>query len=326
MKPMRILLACLVTIVSSGTLIPCAAAQVELMPQEVQQRLQQVGPGWGKDITGNIAKTLEVYEPVLAAAPKSGVKIINDVAYGPEARHRIDIFQAEGKTDVPVVVYLHGGAYVRGDRNISPEVYSNITTYFARAGMLAINGTYRLAPAAKWPAAAEDVGQIVKWVRENAAAYGGDANRIYLIGHSAGATHVATYAFMKSLQPSNGHGLAGIILMSGRYLFDPHPDDPNLKNFQAYFGSDPAAYPKESPINYVKDAPRIPVFIVIAQYDNPDLDTQGALLLAAFCQRNRACPRFLRMEKHNHLSMTFQFNTKDELLGREILDFIASGQ
>ena len=324
---MRIPVACVLALSAIGAPTPDATAQVSLMPQAVQDRLHEVGPGWGKDITGNIAKTLQVYEPILAAAPKSGIKITKDVAYGPDARHRIDIFQAdEGRTGVPVVVYLHGGAYVRGDRNISPEVYSNITTYFARQGVLAINGTYRLAPAATWPAAAEDVGQIVKWVKDNAAAYGGDPSRLYLIGHSAGATHVATYAFMKNLQGQTGHGLAGIVLMSGRYFFDPHPDDPNLKNFQAYFGSDPTAYPKQSPINYVKDGPRIPVFVVVAEYDNPDLDTQGAMLLSALCQRDRACPRFLRMERHNHLSMTFQFNTKDELLGREILEFIARGR
>lgn len=320
---MRILFACLLTL---SAMCVDATAQVSLMPQEVQVRLQEVGPGWGKDITGNIAKTLAVYEPILASAPKNGVKVTKDVAYGPDARHRIDIFQAEGKIGVPVVVFLHGGAYVRGDRSISPEVYSNVTTYFARQGMLAVNGTYRLAPAATWPAAAEDVGQIVKWVKDNAATYGGDPNRIYLIGHSAGATHVATYAFLKNLQPQAGSGVAGIVLMSGRYFFDPHPDDPNLKNFQAYFGSDPSAYPKQSPINYVKEAPRIPVFVVVAEYDNPDLDTQGAMLLSAFCQRDRACPRFLRMEKHNHLSMTFQFNTRDELLGHEILEFIARGR
>ena len=323
---MRILLACLLALPCHGMLAGHAAAQVSLMPQAVQERLQEVGPGWGKNITANIAKTLEVYAPILAAAPADGVKITKDVAYGPDARHRIDVFQPEGKTGVPVVVFLHGGAYVRGDRNISPEVYSNVTTYFARQGFLGINGTYRLAPAAIWPAAAQDVAQIVKWVKDNAASFGGDPNRIYLIGHSAGATHVATYAFMKTIQGESGPGLAGIVLMSGRYFFDPHPDDPNLRNFQAYFGSDPAAYPRQSPINYVKDAPRIPVFVVVAEYDNPDLDTQGALLLAALCERDRACPRFLRMEKHNHLSMTFQFNTKDDLLGREILQFIARGR
>lgn len=323
---MRRHLALLLALCTHGAFIPAASAQVSLMPQEVQDRLREVGPVWGKDILGNVAKTLAVYDPVLAAAPKDGVKITKDVSYGPDARHRIDIFQPEGKSGVPVVIFLHGGAYVRGERSISPEVYANVTTYFARQGMLGVNGTYRLAPAAQWPAAAEDVGQIVKWAKDNATAYGGDPNRIYLIGHSAGATHVASYAFIKSLQPAGGPGLAGIVLMSGRYHFDPNPDDPNLKNFQAYFGSDPAAYPKQSPINYVKDAPRIPTFLVVAEYDNPDLDTQGALLLSAFCQRDRACPRFLRMEKHNHLSMTFQFNTKDEILGREILEFIARGR
>ena len=142
MKLMHILVACLLALSTIGMLVVDTAAQVSLMPQEVQERLRELGPGWGKDIPGNIAKTLEVYTPILAAAQASGVKVTKDIAYGSDARHRVDIFQAEGKSGVPVVVYLHGGAYVRGDRNISPEVYSNITTYFARQGFLAINGTY----------------------------------------------------------------------------------------------------------------------------------------------------------------------------------------
>jgi len=146
------------------------------------------------------------------------------------------------------------------------------------------------------------------------------------IGHSAGATHVASYAFIRSLQSPEGTGLAGIVLMSGRYLFDPRPDDPNLKNFQAYFGADRAMYPQQSPINHVKTAAKIPTHIVVAEYDNPDLDTQGALLLAAYCERDRACPRFTRLEKHNHLSMTFQFNTRDDALGRDIVEFIKRGR
>ena len=56
----------------------------------------------------------------------------------------------------------------------------------------------------------------------------------------------------------------------------------------------------------------MPTFIVISEYDNPDLDTQGALLFGALCERDRACPRFTRMELHNHLSMVYQFNTADD--------------
>jgi len=303
-----------------------AQAQVANMPPHVLERLAEVGPGWGKDIRGNIAKTLEVYTPILAAMPKGGVTVTRDLAYGEDPRHRLDMFRPEGKSGVPVVVFLHGGAYVAGERRLNDEVYGNIPMYFARQGMMGVNATYRLAPAAKWPAAAQDVATLVRWLKANVASQGGDPNRIYLIGHSAGATHVASYAFIRSLQPPEGTGLAGLVLMSGRYMFDPSPDDPNLKNFQAYFGADRSTYPQQSPINHVKTSPKIPTHIVIAEYDNPDLDTQGAMLLAAYCERDRACPRFTRLEKHNHLSMTFQFNTRDDALGREIVEFIQRGR
>ena len=301
-------------------------AQVSNMPAHVQQRLAEVGPAWGKDIGGNIEKTLEVYTPLLAVAPKQGIKVQRDLAYGPDSRHRADIFRAEGLKNAPVVVFLHGGAYVRGDRDVNAEVYGNVPMYFARQGMLGVNATYRLAPAAQWPAAAQDVASLVGWLKTNAARFGGDPNRIYLIGHSAGATHVATYIYMKELQPRTGPGVAGVVLMSGRYYFDPHPTDPNLKNFQAYFGTDRSQYPPRSPITHVTSAAPLPTYIVIAEYDNPDLDTQGALLLSALCQRDRACPRFTRMEKHNHLSMVYQFNTTDDALGREILEFVRRGR
>jgi hypothetical protein len=70
----------------------------------------------------------------------------------------------------------------------------------------------------------------------------------------------------------------------------------------------------------------MPTFIVISEYDNPDLDTQGALLFGALCERDRACPRFTRMDLHNHLSMVYQFNTADDALGRQILEFIRRGR
>lgn len=296
------------------------------MPPQVVQRLAEVGPGWGKDIGGNIEKTLEVYTPLLAVAPKAGIEVRRDLSYGPDARNKLDVYRAGGLKHAPVVVFLHGGAYVRGDRDVNAEVYGNVPTYFARQGFLGVNATYRLAPAARWPAAAQDVAAVVAWLKANAAGFGGDPGRIYLIGHSAGATHVATYAFMKGLQPAGGPGIAGIVLMSGRYRFEPNPDDPNLKNFQAYFGTDASQYPARSPINHVREAPRLPVFIVICEYDNPDLDTQGAMLLAALCERDRACPRFTRLEKHNHLSEVYQFNTADEALGREVIEFIRGGK
>jgi acetyl esterase len=303
-----------------------ALAQMSAMPQELQDRLAEINPNWGKDIRGNIAITQKLYMPLLKAAPHDGIEVTRDVSYGPHARHKLDVFKPKGAKNMPVLVFLHGGAYVAGDRNVTDEIYANVPLYFARNGMLGVNATYRLAPEAKWPAAAEDVKSIVQWIKANAAQYGGDPGRIYLVGHSAGATHVATYLFHKDIRPQGKPEVAGAVLMSGRYHFDPHPKDPNLANFQAYFGTDRSRYADMSPITHVKDAPAVPLFVVVAEYDNPDLDTQGALLLAEFCKRDRACPKFTRMEHHNHLSMVYQFNTKDELMGREILAFIKRGR
>jgi len=71
---------------------------------------------------------------------------------------------------------------------------------------------------------------------------------------------------------------------------------------------------------------RTPIFLVISEYDNPGLDVVGAEMLAALCARDGACPRFTRMEKHNHLSNVFAFNTAGEQLGREILEFMRRGR
>lgn len=298
------------------------AAQTAPPPDAVRAFLAEIGPRWGTTLDANIAATLRTYETVLRTSAREGVAVRRDLAYGPDPRHKLDVLRRAGTEGAPIVVFLHGGAYVSGERNVNAEVYGNVAMYFARQGMVAVNATYRLAPAAPWPAGAEDVRALVGWLRENRAIHGGDPERIFLIGHSAGATHVATYAFLRALQPAEGAHLAGIILLSGRYRIEARPDDPRARNVQAYFGTDTAQYAARSPLSYVAQAPPIPVFVVIAEYDNPGLDTQGALLLAALCQRDGRCPRFTRLRWHNHISMVGHFNTSEDALGREILEFI----
>ncbi len=303
-----------------------ARAQVSLLPPDIQATLAALGPKWGSTLRENIETTITAFQPLLKAAPQDGITATKNVAYGEDPRQILDLYQPAGRAGAPVVIYVHGGAYVRGDKDFYGEIYSNVAKWFARQGMLGINATYRLAPAAKWPAAVDDVRGMVKWAKENVSRFGGDANRIYLVGHSAGATHVASYIFDNSLQPSDGPGVAGAVVMSGRYRLEYDPADPNAKNMQAYFGEDSSAYPVRSPITHIKQAVRVPVFVVICEYDNPGLDVRGAELLAALCERDGACPRFTRLEKHNHLSEVAAFNTADEQLGREILEFMRRGR
>ena len=90
-----------------------ASAQMSNMPEDLRARLAEINPTWGKDIFGNVVTTLALYMPLLAAAPKDGVRIERDLAYGPDPLHRLDLHKQEGRTGMPIVVFLHGGAYVR---------------------------------------------------------------------------------------------------------------------------------------------------------------------------------------------------------------------
>src|SRR5690554_127024 len=84
-----------------------ASAQMEAMPEPLQERLAEIGPGWGSDIGGNVAITQELYTPLLAEAPRDGVEVVRDLSYGPDDRNILDIYMPEEASDAPVVVFLH---------------------------------------------------------------------------------------------------------------------------------------------------------------------------------------------------------------------------
>jgi acetyl esterase/lipase len=288
------------------------------MPDDIKRRLLEAGFG-----SSNLS--LDIYTPLLAAAPKEGVKVTKDVSYGALAKQKLDIYQPAGATNAPVFVYVHGGGYRNGDRDVNAEIYGNVPYYFARHGMLSINATYRLFPVATWPSGADDMRALVGWIKANARKHGGNADRIFMMGHSAGATHVATYAFDSRFQPGGGHGLSGVILVSGRYRLNSDPDDPSLDTIRDYFGSDPAAYPSRSVINQVPGS-SIPAMLVVTEHDQRNLVATTGELFVALCQRDDGrCPRFVQLKYHNHLSEIHHINTADDYLGREILEFINEG-
>src|SRR3546814_15368516 len=99
---------------------------------------------------------------------------------------------------------------------MSPEIYANVLYYVARQEYFGFNLEYRLAPSHPYPSGTRDVAFALAWIRANIAKYGGDTESIYLIGHSAGAAHAASYAYDRRYQPRSGHGLAGLVVVSGQ--------------------------------------------------------------------------------------------------------------
>ena len=119
--------------------------------------------------------------------------------------------------------------------------------WFARQGFIGVNIEYRLAPESPWPGGAEDLGLAIAWARANVARHGGDPDSIFAIGHSAGGTHVGTYAY----DPAAGYlgrDLKGIVLLSSRSRIDVSPENPLADGVRAYFGDDVSVYETRSPL------------------------------------------------------------------------------
>ncbi|MFO1301155.1 MAG: alpha/beta hydrolase [Burkholderiaceae bacterium] len=201
------------------------------------------------------------------------MKVRRDLSYGPHPRQVADVFEP-GVADAPIVVFVHGGAFVRGSKRTTDEIHDNVLYWFARQGFVGVNLEYRLAPETRYPGGALDVAAALDWVSANATRFGGDASRILLVGHSAGGTHVAGYVFDPRVGRF-GQGVRATVLISARLRADVLPGNPNRDGVAAYFGSDPVEIERASPIHYA-DRSRVPTMVVTAQFENPLLDVYGA--------------------------------------------------
>ena len=290
---------------------------------EVTAAIRRMGQAFNEEI---LNATYALYKPLQERAPKDGVTVKHDSAYGDDARHRLDLFVPAKMPaqPAPVVVYFHGGGFIAGARSPLPGlIYDNVPTFFARNGCIGVNATYRLAPAHKWPSGASDVGAVVAWLRANVAAHGGDPQKIFVMGQSAGATHVASWTFHDAVHGSAGPGIAGALLLSGGYaaLHPQFHSGAVAPNHVAYYGEDTAAWAGKSVLGHLKAGhPR--VFLGVAEYDPYPLTWPTAALVAELVQCDRQIPWLRMLRGHNHVSPAMQINSEVDTLGPELLEFV----
>lgn len=294
------------------------------IPDSLFRLMAEVGPVWGTQVQAHVRLMLESFTPVLATAPKRAV-VTRNIAYGPHPRNVLDVYRpklpAQAARPWPVLLFVHGGAFVDGEKDRSAEIYSNVLWYFARHGVLGVNVEFRLAPEHRFPAGTQDVAAAVAWAKANVAAFGGDPTRVFLMGHSAGGAHAAHYAYDARRQPADGHGLAGLVVVSGRVRAEDGADNPNAERVRAYYPS-AEAMADGSAVNHVDE--RSPAtMIAVAQYENPLIDLHCVELLHRLSQLRRHTPRFVWLPRHNHTSIIAHFNTADDTLGQHVLQFIA---
>ena len=295
-----------------------AVAVAMLMTAGLVWKLVERGPA----IDG--PNTAKIYASLHEKEPYQGVKVERDVKYGDADRNLLDVFMPVSASQPrPVLIFVHGGAFVAGDRREpGTPFFDNIMLWAVRNGFVGVNMTYRLAPQAKWPAGAEDIGSAVQWVANNIGERGGNPARIYLMGHSAGAIHVASYVSHPEFYEVKGGGVAGAIMISGLYdLTAMQLGDPE----RAYFGADPSRYAEESSLQGLATT-NIPLMIVAAEMDPAMFLRQFALLKDAICKTASGCPRALILPQHSHMSEVYSINTADTRLTDQILDFVKTGK
>jgi acetyl esterase/lipase len=278
-----------------------------------------------------IEKTQSLFAPLVARPEPSVCKVERDIAYGPDARHRLDVFHPpSGVSSRPVVVFVHGGGFVRGDKG-GPEApfYNNVGVWAVKNGMIGVTVTYRLAPAARWPSGAQDLASALGWLGVNIERFGGDPAQIFLMGQSAGGAHVAGYLAGHGKAAGQGGAraaagadqrpLAGAMLISGVYDLLTMRHSPYE---EAYFDSDPSRFAERSSLEGVVRT-EVPCLFAVAELDSAVFQQQAARVVDAHrAAQGGVWPRMLYLQGHNHLSPVLQLSAEVDTLGPELVRFI----
>jgi triacylglycerol lipase len=265
-----------------------------------------------------LQRTAAAYLPLLRQQPLGGVHIEQDVAYGPHERHRFDLFLPAAAVSAPMMIFIHGGGFVGGDKVVNEDIYRNLGLYFARQGVITLIANYRLAPHSVWPAGSEDIGALVRWARGNAARLGGDSDAVFLFGQSAGAVHVMGYLFSPELWDGEVSGVAGGIGMSGVYrAFGEGVGRGGL----VYFGEDEDRRRADCPLSRAS-ANRTPLLIGVMEYDPAHMAVHSFELAAELTRVSNRAPRFAYYAGHNHASTVYGIGSGQDEVGEDIMRFI----
>ena len=288
-------------------LLSCSAAAVAQVPPDLAARIRSLGQ------TLDPAGSLELYAPMFGPAAWTGIEIERDVAYGSDPLQKLDVYVAEEHgTAAPVVLFVHGGGFTRGDKHgdFQPD---NMTLWAARQGMVGVNINYRLAPANPWPAGARDLAAAIAWTRDNIARYGGDPNRIVLWGHSAGANHVADYVGNPEVQGAEAVAVRGAILLSPNYV---------APGQHAYYGADSDLNSIAGTVRRLR-ASQVPIFLADAELDPEPMLATARGLRAGLCEVPARCPRSLHLADHNHFTEGWAVGTDDQSLTGPLMRWIS---
>lgn len=253
-------------------------------------------------------------------APRPGPRpAVSSVIYGTHARQRVDIYSPKDAVDdLPVVVFVHGGGWSRGNsRNVQskPRHFTASNIIFASTG-------YRLVPSVSVETQAKDIGAAIQAIVGQANAIGVDPERIVLMGHSAGAQLAALVATDPQYAGDAFGAIRGVILLDGAgYDIGKRMTDMRARSRRVYqraFGNDGARHRSLSPLTHVggRDAPH---WLALYVEERDASRTQSQALMNALIEAG-ASASALPIEDTDHGRMNRELGTAAGTAQTEAVD------
>jgi acetyl esterase/lipase len=225
----------------------------------------------------------------LSAARAQDVK--RNIPYGDPAvdRHVLDVYSPPGAKNLPVVFWIHGGGWQAGDKSsvqIKPQA-------FVDKGFVFVSTNYRLLPAVDMGTIVRDIARSVRWVHDHVSQYGGDPERIFVMGHSAGAQLAALVCTDDRYLKAEGLSLSiikGCVPVDGDTFDVPaiietaetrrrvHGQPQPKLGHREKFGNDPEKHRDFSAVTHVAKDKGIPPFLIMHVADHPDTSAQAQRL------------------------------------------------
>ncbi len=248
-------------------------------------------------------------------AAAAEMRIARDIAYATHADDArltsVDVYAPASGSAHPVMLWIHGGGWRIGDKRSVQEK----PQAFVDNGFVLVSVNYRLYPDADYRQQAADVAQAIRWAHVNIAAHGGDSQRLFLMGHSAGAHLAALVAtderYLKA-EKLNLTDLRGVVLLDGAGYDIPKQIrwsiGPARQLYTSVFGEDEKAQRDASPITHVAPRKGIPPFLIAHVADRVASTKQARLLANKLRTAGGNAAVFAAADK-SHATINREFGT-----------------
>lgn len=244
-----------------------------------------------------------------------------DLAYGPSAGQRLDLFVPQGARGAPLLIFIHGGYWQALDKGD----FSYLAAPYLAAGIAFVSLNYDLAPDVSVAEIVRQVRAATAWLYHNARTYGADPDRLYVSGHSAGG-HLTVMAMGDDWHedPAYGGGLPRDLVKGGCTVSGVYDLEPlRLSYHQAVLGLDPDMARRMSPLGNLPDHAG-PLIFALGSEETEEFHRQQGLYLDAWRGAGLSAT-VVDLPGANHFSAIDAFGTADHPLFAAVSSLVLAG-